>query len=97
MDVINQQFECSKCHRNLFNQKNLDYHKRYVDVIINQGITCVKNMTNTLSDHLLFFYMFFMYYECNIPFIHPKALNYHIEYFHIRVDVKKKDLQMFTM
>ena len=31
-----------------------------------------------------------MCYECNVPFIHPKALNYHFEHFHRSNDNRKQ-------
>ena len=95
MDGNIQQFECSKCHRNLINQRNLDAHKKYMEVIINQGIIYDEKcdryfaMPKDLAEHL-FTCGRFMCYQCNVPFIHPKALNYHIEHFHRSNDKGKQ-------
>ena len=51
MDENKQQFECSKCHRNLINQRNLDAHQKICEMTINQGIIlfqCMK-IFNSLS------------------------------------------------
>ena len=65
-----------------------------MEIIINQGITCTKcdryfATPKDFTDHLLTCGRFICY-QCNVPFIHPKALNYHIEHFHRRSPDKKK-------
>ena len=83
MEVNIQQFECNNCHRNLFNQNNLEPHKKICGYDYksrnNFCDKCDKYFAtpNALSDHLLTC-GHFICYESNIPFIHPKALNYHI-------------------
>ena len=94
MDGNIQQFECSKCHRNLINQRNLDAHQKMCGTDYkSRNNFCGKCDTylatsKDLTDHLLTCGRF-MCYECNVPFIHPKALNYHIEHFHRSNDKEK--------
>ena len=95
MDGSNQQFEYSKCHRNLINQRNLDAHQK----LCGNDYKSRNNLCNKcdryfatpkdLAEHLLTCGRF-MCYQYNVPFIHPKALNYHIEHFHRRSPDKEK-------
>ena len=95
MDGSNHQFESSKCHRNLINQRNLDAHQKLCgNDYKSRNELCNKcdryfATPKDLAEHLLTCGQF-MCYQCNVPFIHPKALNYHIEPFHRRSPDKEK-------
>ena len=76
---------CEKCGNEMYNERNLNYHLKFC------GITQPNNICklcdhafyspDKLSMHLLTCGRFICRY-CNIPFIHVKALNYHIQSSH---------------
>ena len=95
MEANIQLYQCSKCHRNLINQRNLEFHQKFCGSGYKSRCNicdkCDKNFltSKALAEHLITCGRF-MCYQCNIPFIHPKALNFHIENYHRKSFEQKK-------
>ena len=86
--------KCGKCGSEMYNEKNLIHHLKFC------GITQPNNIcklcddafhsSDELSNHLLTCGRFICHY-CNIPFIHTKALDYHIQSSHRRKENIRKN------
>ena len=86
--------KCEKCGNEMYTHKNLSHHLKFC------GITQPNNVcklcdeafysSDELSTHLLTCGRFICRY-CNIPFIHTKALDYHIQSSHRREENLRKN------
>ena len=90
--------KCEKCGNEMYNQNNLKHHLLFCG-ITQANFVCklcddAFYSPDELSTHLLTCSRFICRY-CNIPFIHTKALDYHIKNTHRNPKIDEKKISAY--
>ena len=91
-------WKCEKCGNEMYNEKNLQHHLLFCG-ITQPNFVCklcddAFYSPDELSSHLLICSRFICRY-CNIPFIHTKALDYHIKNTHTKKKMEKNKISTY--